>query len=394
MTPGADCVSPCSGYLITMTPMTRIARIVDPTGGSWASRYRPRPRLATSRAFVPLLWAVVFSHMSLAQPAAPTPPPTTDPAKAAAPGEVPLPLQLAALIAEASDLVRWISQDVQIPEAIEPIPELRVTPRRNLEKGQAQIAVIAKLLAQPDASWESIPQDQRPKLGPIRAFRIVLRADALRLMSEGNYRESAERIVTQIDLARHFRNGGGAISSLGAESILTGASEDVERLLGMPGALPSIAEPVFKAYERLGQDSIHIASARASLRAGFAADEMIAIKARMGTDEKAALAAAIYGIDLEAMSEREIRDECAKAKLLDDAVAAVWSRPDAMQAIQKLNDRAEKGEFGELGLAAAPVHLSLLKVERKNASRWAELMTMIRGVEEPANGGEGTRKPQ
>lgn len=222
-----------------------------------------------------------------------------------------------------------------------------------------------------------------PHLAKCRNTARWLGLDAARLVQEGKQEEAAERVAAIYNLAAHVGNDRILISSLVSIAICSVGDRTAAMVMDSARLTVPTRDLLLAAARRVRQSEFGVpgairgerAMAQMWLSTQFDGPDAGAKFLRSdgavlldNSGENAARQAPVRK-QIQAMDGAMFKADLARMAPYYDALLGVWDRPDAEDQIKALEQRLQKGEFGQFAMILAPsfdkAHVSHVKA-RKN----------------------------
>jgi hypothetical protein len=228
-----------------------------------------------------------------------------------------------------------------------------------------------------------------PHLGPIRQLARVVRVDARGQLADGDVDGAAERIAGLYRMGTHLSSDRLLISCLVGAAIASLANQEVEAMVASGRLSPEAREVLRRAMDAMPDDPFGF---RPTLRGerrwtlGWISREF------RGPDAGRQLVKALHGMWDSAETPQEmvialsLLDEAGLAREIERMdgfyveVARVWDWPNAVEELERLDQRCGDGEFGLL----APVAAAFSKAKAAEIRIQTETSRIRKLLEEPA----------
>lgn len=274
----------------------------------------------------------------------------------------------------------------QMPPAYKAVIEL------NLTDAVAEQFVRAARMRK--VNWE-IAYDEGlsallPHLGSMRAGARFMRFAARQAMVDGRPDLAVERLTAMLGMARHAGGDPILISGLVGQAIASTAAAEARALASTGRFTPAQRDQLVAAFRALQNDPISMKAAVEGERDIFLSwvgqtyspaggGRALAERIAPVTTNDPAKAAALANL-----SSADFLRDLARARTAFDEILAAWDKPDAQQAIEAVENRATKGEFGVI----ATVLLPSVSRARGAADRFRnELSSTIEALEKAPTAG-------
>lgn len=213
-------------------------------------------------------------------------------------------------------------------------------------------------------------------LAELRQAARLLRADARRLLADGQPDAATERLAALPAIARHLRNDEWLLSSMTAMPIASLAAEEIQRLdpdvIGA-GARARLIDSLTATLNDADPFGMQRALRRERDLAPGRARTQLVHDDGPGAGLVAALRAGAVGSMTESL----------RAAL--EQLADAWDQPDADRQIAELADQAEAGHFGPFARQVIPAIVRAREVERASLQRVAQALQHLQRAGAPVD---------
>ncbi len=238
---------------------------------------------------------------------------------------------------------------------------------------QEEIAILLRAAAFEDSDF-GIQRDHGPDalirhIAPMRQGARLLMADARLRLAAGDHAAAAERLAAVFGMARHIAQDRLVISGLVSTSVMLAACQETK--LGLESRVFDKADKAVlrRALARLDpEDPCGLRSGLSGEREGF----MPWLRAHADPKKREPVRVLLAGMREEpemevdrimALSKREFDRAIDRADDYYAQALEAWEKPDAAEALARLQDSVAAGDFGLLGKAVAP---SLTKIRQRH----------------------------
>ena len=213
-----------------------------------------------------------------------------------------------------------------------------------------------------------------------RAAARVVRAESWRALRAGENERAASMVLTQIDLARHFRTLDGVMHAMITRQFLSAAIDDAHRVIDAAGPDGPHARVIVAALDRLGPDPLDLLAAFEEMRPELSVDALRGWREQARADARvAANVTQLHKIDLANASDADLAAWSAGALRAMDEVRRAWRGPDAGNGLRALQAKYDAGEFGPLAMTL-PVAVRLWPDDKELRDSIAALRERVNAV--------------